>query len=231
MSKHLRLSSLILAAVAAVIVLGKQRSGEDAPFTLKVAKPSATVPAALEKSTRPQDQIPLVAAEPQAPPSLDHKLGLEPEEKKELTAQLEDFDHLYKKLLKTEEEREEYQASLRNKKVFQLIKKALLHPQQENAKLQDTSLNFLMAAAQVDRSAVSVVMAEIIADDAIENKSAPRELRQKQAELKAEIIYQWTSMYPDQAAHVASLLPGSASQNIWRNVQNMQASNEAEGTL
>lgn len=149
-------------------------------------------------------------------------------EKKELSAQLEDFDRLYNKLLKNEDERDSYQASLKNPNVFRLLKRAVLHPSRENAKLQDLSVTYLMEALQAHSEEASRVVNDIIADNTIENPTVDSQSRQLQAELKADILYQWTSMHPEQVQHVSSILPGRASQRIWQNVLDLQASNEAE---
>lgn len=226
MKKRAIYLSIGVAAIAMVSVFSASHRTVDTPAV------SSEVPSVVAETAAPlMDKKNEVVKESNvvaSPQVVSEPAFFSESEKRELTTQLEDFDHLYKKLLKSAEEREEYHASLKNKKVFPLIKKMILHPTRENAKLQDLGLNYLMEALQTDRPGVSVVLSEIIADASIENSKIPIETRQQQAELKAEILYQWTSMYPEQATTVSGLLPGRASQNIWRNVQDLQANNESE---
>ncbi len=190
----------------------------EAPILAAGEKPAA-------KLTVPKQ---VLAAKPYVATAVPTVVTLTASEKNELITQLEDFDNLYNKLLKTEDDREAYIVALKNKGILKLIRKSVLYPTPENAKLQDQSVKFLMEAVQADHDAVAPIIREIVSDPTIENPSIPQNTRQLQAELKAEIIYGYTSLHPEAAGQIASMLPGRASQGIWRNVQDQQARNESE---
>lgn len=152
------------------------------------------------------------------------------EERQRLTKQLELFQELDVKVLMNPSEKERYVAALSDKDTHKLIKRTILMANAENIKLQNLSTEFLVSAIESNID-VSQLMKEIIADSTIESTSAPQAHRQIQAELKAELIYSWSSHSPQYTLGIESLLPGPVSQRIWSNIQNTHANNAEESLI
>ncbi|MES2855146.1 MAG: hypothetical protein V4692_04750 [Bdellovibrionota bacterium] len=101
----------------------------------------------------------------------------------------------------------------------------------EAQRTQDSAIDLLLDAATNGFSEVAAeAFREVISDDQIENSSIPKEGRQALAEIKAEVLYQWTAIDPSRVSEVEDLLPGPVSKRIWANVLDTQTRNVAESS-
>lgn len=212
---------LILAVTVVIRKNQKTMSMQSVPTTRAVTiKPLNTMEAPAGK-----DQVLKI---PSAP--LPQSLPLTSEDYKQLSKQLELFQELDVKVLMNPNEKERYVAILNNKDTQKLIQRAIISANTENIKLQNSAVEFLVSAieSQID---VSQLIKNIVSDPAIESASTPQAQRQVQAELKAELLYSWSSYNPQQAQGVEALLPGPVSQRIWSNIQNTHANNAEESLI
>ena len=101
----------------------------------------------------------------------------------------------------------------------------------EAQRLQESAIDVLLEAMKSGLQDVAEgALKEVVADARIEDASVPLEGRQGLAELKAEVMYQWTASDPRRSAAVESLLPGPVSKKIWANVREAQSRNLAESS-
>lgn len=102
----------------------------------------------------------------------------------------------------------------------------------ELASQQMTALDILFdAMSSKSADLAEQVLAAVVEDRTIEDESLDSDRRQALAEVKAEVLYRWSSTDPGQADQIVSLLPGPVSQKIWGNVIEAQAQNAAESRL
>lgn len=165
-----------------------------------------------------------------APAAKTIKAKVEPistEEYKIVTEHVASFEALNRKVLKTDDEKNDYSSLIKNHKMLRIAKKIILQPNTGNVQLQNSALKLMVEALKQDDALVTELFSEIISDSSLESAS-PSPARQLQAELKAEILFEWSSYLPDRAAYIRSLLPGPVSERLWSNVVAHQANNEAE---
>jgi hypothetical protein len=214
-------SALILILVVAAI-MGKKPSetsikAESVPASNAVPTKSPSAEAMIKKTIKNEVNKVLAIA----------PAHLTEAERLRLSKHLELFQELDVKVLMNPSEKERYVALLSDRDIQALIKRTILTANTENIKLQNSSVEFLVSAIESNVD-VSQLMKEIISDSAIESTSAPQAQRQVQAELKAELIYSWSSNSPRQVQGIEALLPGPVSQRIWSNIQYTHANNAEE---
>lgn len=94
---------------------------------------------------------------------------------------------------------------------------------------QNAAIDLLLEALRSgDAGTASEVLKDVVTDKQVEDPSLDSETRHSLAGVKAEVLFQWSALKPTEAAEIATWLPGPVSQNIWQNVLNAQASNQAE---
>jgi hypothetical protein len=94
---------------------------------------------------------------------------------------------------------------------------------------QNIAIDILVEALKVEGSnAAETAIFEIIKDPQIENSALEMSTRESLAGVKADILYQASSLKPELFSQVESVLPGPVSQKIWKNIQQKQSENLAE---
>ncbi|MDG0816854.1 hypothetical protein [Bdellovibrio svalbardensis] len=100
---------------------------------------------------------------------------------------------------------------------------------EEAAHLQNVAVDFLFEALKSDlRSDVVQVLQAVVADPSVEDESRDLPSRKSLAGVKAEILFNWSSVEPTSDPEISAALPGPVSQKIWANVKKQQENNLAE---
>lgn len=153
---------------------------------------------------------------------------------------LPEFEKTKKVILATSTDDEEKQRQLKERmfqdaslmRELELLLKAPALGDHELASQQMTALDILFdAMSSKSADLAEKVLASVVEDRTIEDESLDSSSRQALAEVKAEVLYRWSSAEPEQADQIVSLLPGPVSQKIWGNVIEAQAQNAAESRL
>jgi len=153
-----------------------------------------------------------------------------PMPKFEYQSELNSYAQLKTKVLPSPEEEAARGALLKNalflRSLGERLTKTPLLPLGE----QDVALDLLVDALKNgDKSTAEAAITDIVSDKQVEDAAIPQPVREQLAGIKAELLYHWTALEPDQAAQVAHLLPGQVSRKIWNNVTEAQKNNLAEG--
>lgn len=90
------------------------------------------------------------------------------------------------------------------------------------------ALDLLIEASEANSAEASRALIEIIQDKKIEDEKLPLSERQAMAELKADLLYNWTAKVPSQAGNVNAAIPGPVTAQIWKNAQQAQEQNRIE---
>ncbi len=94
---------------------------------------------------------------------------------------------------------------------------------------QDAAVDLLVEALKSgDKAMAAEVARAVIEDPAVENAGTDRSVRENLAGIKAEVLYHWAAIMPDDASNIERSLPGPVSRKIWDNVNRRHASNLAE---
>jgi hypothetical protein len=146
--------------------------------------------------------------------------------------ELDDFTFLKKKIFLSEEEKSERKRLIANDQLLRSLEGLLKVPAGKDFESQaETSmaLDILFEALSGPSGEVAAgVLKGLVQDNSIEDRSLDLQSRKELAGVKAEVLYQWTSMQPSRSHEIQSWLPGPVSQNLWKNVVGLQESNLAE---
>lgn len=151
----------------------------------------------------------------------------------EFTRQIGLFNNYKQKIFKTENEKKEYKNIISNRHFLLAAQNRL----QDINFLKSTQFSLeqglivdalLAALADGDQQTAQQVIADVIKDAQVEDSSLPMQVRQRLAGVKAELLYQATSLQPDRFLGIETQLPGPVSQKIWINVQSNQQRNLEE---
>lgn len=96
---------------------------------------------------------------------------------------------------------------------------------------QNAALDLLFEALKDKSTQAETILQGVIQDAQIESSALSPAVRENLAGIKAEALYQWSSLDPSKAGVLSSWLPGPVSQKIWQNIQDRQESNLAESKL
>lgn len=168
---------------------------------------------------------------PQALPTAEADAKLQSFENK---TELSEFKTLKQKVFLTEEEKLQRQSLLKNRALLENLKGLFKYPTpfQDLESQQNVAVDLLLEAIKSgDAETARDVLKELIADPTIENKQLSTAQRQNLAGVKAEVLYQWSSLEPDRAGEMQKALPGPVSQKIWKNVLTQQDLNRAESAV
>lgn len=103
---------------------------------------------------------------------------------------------------------------------------------EEHMNLQNAALDILLESLHSSAPQAAIeILRGVLADTTVENAALSLSERQNLGGIKAEILFQWTSLFPESRNEIEGLLPGPASKKIWSNVQIRQQSNLAESSL
>lgn len=200
--------------------------------TAKTDSPSAPIEITKANENSVADNKPNEAtASTQAPAEAEKNSVLKPFESK---TELAEFKILKQKVFLTEEEKAQRKIFLQDRALLENLKSLFKYPAQyqdlENQ--QNVAVDLLLEAIKSgDADTARAVFKELIADPTIENKQLTPSQRQNLAGVKAEVLYQWSSLEPDRASEMQSALPGPVSQKIWKNIERQQQNNEAESAI
>jgi hypothetical protein len=149
-------------------------------------------------------------------------------------SELEAFKILKQKVFLTEEEKVQRQELVRDRALLENLKNLFKYPTPylELEAQQNMAVDLLLEAIKSgDAETARRVLKEVIADATIENNQLSQSQRQNLAGVKAEVLYQWSSLEPDRAHEMQQSLPGPVSQKIWKNVVTQQDLNRAESAI
>lgn len=167
----------------------------------------------------------------QAPVAIEKDHELKSFENK---SELSEFKILKLKVLLTEEEQAQRKNFLQDRTLLENLKVLFKYPApyQDLENQQNVAVDLLLEAIKSgDAETARAVFKELIADPTIENTQLTPAQRQNLAGVKAEVLYQWSSLEPDRASEMQSALPGPVSKKIWKNVMSQQQNNEAESAI
>lgn len=147
----------------------------------------------------------------------------------EAQAELTAYAQLKTKVLPSESEKKERARILNDSRVIGSVSKRLLQIPPLSLGEQVAAIDLLIEALKKgDKNAAEEAMREIVSDKQVEDVKLPQEVREQLAGIKAEILYNWAAIEPNQQSDIARRLPGPASEKIWRNVQDTFANHIAE---
>ncbi len=148
--------------------------------------------------------------------------------------ELASFKTLKQKVFLTEEEKEQRKQFIQDRALLENLKNLFKYPApyQDLEAQQNVAVDLLLEAIKSgDAETARRVFTDVIADATIENNQLSQDQRQNLAGVKAEVLYQWSSLEPDRAREMQQSLPGPVSQKIWKNVVTQQDLNRAESAL
>jgi hypothetical protein len=213
----------VFVAVLGLYMLKSQQQKAEMTLQMPVLASKATSSTGVVK--------PQVASDRPAEPVLNVDTSMTSEDVKSLQPHLEQFVQLKSKVIKNTEEQKEFLSLLKDKRVLQWSKNILRARTTTHKVQQDQALTLVLESMKSGEGVAQEILAELIADNAVEDQSLDVQVRQHVAELKAEAMYEWASHAPAQAQEIANLLPGPVSRTIWRNVRLQQNNNLDESQL
>lgn len=148
--------------------------------------------------------------------------------------ELASFKILNQKVFLTEEEKEQRKQFIQDRALLENLKNLFKYPAQyqDLEAQQNVAVDLLLEAIKSgDAETARRVFKEVIADATIENNQLSQDQRQNLAGVKAEVLYQWSSLEPERASEMQQSLPGPVSQKIWKNVLTQQDLNRAESAV
>lgn len=93
---------------------------------------------------------------------------------------------------------------------------------------QNAAIDLLIAALKGgDAATAEQAILEVIKDAQVEDDKLAQSSRDLLGGIKAELLYESSSIKPELAEQLEKILPGPVSQKIWKNVQQQQADNLA----
>lgn len=145
---------------------------------------------------------------------------------------IKDFKFLQAKVFRNEEDEKKWKKLISDTKYIQQLSLYLknlpnLDPQEFKAN-QNGVIDLLIEALRAgDTASAEQAILEVIKDAQVEDAQLAQNTRELLAGVKAELLYQSSSLKPQLAAQFDSILPGPVSQKIWKNVQQQQSDNLA----
>jgi hypothetical protein len=145
---------------------------------------------------------------------------------------LKNFKALQVKVFRNKEDEKKWKKLISDSKYISELSAYLkdlpkLDPQ-EFKNNQNAVIDLLVEALRGgDSAAAEQAILDVIKDAQVEDEKLAQSSRELLAGVKAELLYQSSSIKPKLAGQFESLLPGPVSQKIWKNVQQQQADNLA----
>lgn len=143
---------------------------------------------------------------------------------------LEAYSHLRRKVFMTDEEKKQHKDLLQNRAFLESLKDiVLVEAPEDKTSLQNSALDFLFESLKSGQKNISrEILQAVVQDATVENSSESLSTRKSVGGVKAEVIYQWSSIEPQSASVIEQSLPGPVSKKIWIRVQEQQESNAGE---
>lgn len=172
----------------------------------------------------PQPEVVPASVETRAPASVPSKVVTF-----EFQKELSSFANLQAKVLPSEDEKVEKEYLLRSERLLRGIGARLTKLPLMPIGEQDVAIDLLVEALKSgDKFAATQVMGAIVSDAQVENVSLDREVREQLAGIKAEVLYHWAALSPEDSRQIQGMLPGPASKKIWDNVTEAHRTNLAQ---
>lgn len=220
-------------ALAATVLIVLGYWGVSTLRSLSSSEGKLLVPQEEIEAQRIMERSPAEVAEPKPPIPKTNLLPHPPETTTpvifEAQAELTAYAQLKTIVLPSAAEKKERSRILHDGRVLGSVGKRLSQIPTLSLGEQVAAIDLLIEALKSgDKAAAEEAMREIVADKQIEDVKLPLEVREQLAGIKAEILYNWAAIEPNQQSDIARRLPGPASEKIWRNVQDTFANNIAE---
>lgn len=149
-------------------------------------------------------------------------------------SELQEYQKLHSKLFLSDGEKVFRKELVANERVLRSLQDLLQTPATDDSstQMQNAALDLLFEALQGDPGGPAAqVLKAVVSDPMVEDASLSIETRKSLAGVKAEILFNMSSMYPESSQELERLLPGPVSQHLWSNVKAQQQSNLAESSL
>lgn len=183
----------------------------------------------IEESSSHQPQVLMTPAVLEELEEIDSKVALFDQRDKPEFGNEEKLNHLSKlaqKIYRSETDQQKMKEALSDVNFLSELGVHLVRPAKslDERKLQNVSLKLLL---QAERKLALQVVEKVVSNKSVEDNEVPLEDRKELAGIKGELIYEWTSAYPEDSVILTGWLPGPVSQKIWTRVQRLQSSNLA----
>lgn len=159
----------------------------------------------------------------------DEVKKVEPILTSEQIATLKQYQAISKKVFKSAAEQQQKKNILENNQLIKSVQALLLTS--GNSEERDLALDLLIEASINGSTEATETVLNIIQDKQIEDEKIPLSERQSLAEVKAELLYNWTAKMPAQVETVNRIIPGPVTAKIWSNAQAMQQQNRTESAF
>lgn len=149
-------------------------------------------------------------------------------------AELQEYQKLHSKIFLSDDEKAFRKDLVENERVLRSLQDLLQTPaiDDSSTQMQNAALDLLFEALQGDPGGPATqILKAVISDPMVEDTSLNLETRKSLAGVKAEILFNMSSMHPETSQELERLLPGPVSQHLWNNVKAQQQSNLAESSL
>lgn len=146
--------------------------------------------------------------------------------------QLKTFKTIQAKVFRNKEDEKKWKRLLSDSKYILELSEYLKNiPKIEPQDFKDSQnavIDFLVEALKSgDSVAAESAILEVIKDSQVEDEKIAQPARELLAGVKADLLYQSSSVKPQLVSQIENALPGPVSQKIWKNVQQQQADNLA----
>lgn len=228
------LKSLIVLGGLCVAVYGVNRNSDGETAVVLPADPTATPEVASAEAPSEKDGVLVLTQVSREPASLAEakpEVAAPVELSKEQKDRLADYTKLKGKVFLSDSERARREGLLKDAAFLRSLAPIVKTPATtaETYSAQISAIDLLLEASATGASeAAAEALRSVISDAYVENSSLSPNERQGVAEVKAEVMYQWTSREPKRSNEVANMLPGPVSKKIWENVKHTQKRNVAE---
>ncbi|WP_374074634.1 hypothetical protein [Bdellovibrio bacteriovorus] len=149
-------------------------------------------------------------------------------------SELQEYQRLHSKIFPSEGEKAFRKELVANERVLRSLQDLLQTPAIDDSatQMQNAALDLLFEALQNDPNGPAAqVLKAAVSNPMVEDTSLSLETRKSLAGVKAEILFNMSSMHPETSQELERLLPGPVSQHLWSNVKAQQQSNLAESSL
>lgn len=145
---------------------------------------------------------------------------------------LQQFKVIQSKIFKSDEEQRSLKQMMMNSRYIQQLGEYLRDIQSVNKEEfkanQNVAIDFLIEALHSgEAGSAEQAILDVIKDSQVEDEKIPMNARELLGGVKADLLYQASSIRPALAEQFSRLLPGPVSQKIWENVQRQQEENLA----
>ncbi len=230
--KMLYLSLFVIVALGVGIAMQKNSVPQNAEPTAQPSEPTATqVEAEVEVAAKKNALEVPPPANPKPESSKLAIASLETWQRFAHKQELHKYAELGNKALLLEHDRVLKRKLMKDQAFLQSLKPLVLAATHDpvTVELQNAALDFLFEALKGENKAAAVeILKSVVADASIENSTEDMDVRKSLAGVKAEVLFNWSSLDPDANPMIDSSLPGPVSEKIWANVQKQQSNNLAE---